>query len=527
VTPGFEPTFSLAGRWEIVLAPSTGDYQGNSSCFTLELSLLMAWDATSGTSEPTVYNRTQQCGSAWLVPMSLQLPTQASGSDLCMSTVGVAPPMMQHVQPGPYLVLGMEDNWSPMVSAYFACDDGYGLHRGSIANHAGPGGTVANHAGPSPLTEPTMPLSAEHSTARYAPSPDWMHLGQAAAPLMQHCGGHHAPPPGGLSRRSTAASSCPQGRASAKATPRPPLAGKGSKSRISQTPRTPRAPRRGGAWRAHASHGRLEEVDLLQQLEAGKEEQLAAVLAMRGSALRLSLEPLGCRLVQLAVQVCDHTNRADFVSEFHGHVREMLESPHGNYVIQRIVENMPTVLVRFVSIELTGGGAIAARHRYGCRIICRLLEHTAVDGPTMDLVDEILMEVRELSRHVFGHHVIKSVLEHGPSRQRVDVARSLCGDLMRHARNRHACYVLEALLTHCPAEGQQLICDELLRLLDDVVLLAQSQYGHHVVRALLRLSNEASQTALHHLVEANGRLALSRHGRRMLEELQLSCPQAT
>jgi len=465
--------------------------------------------------------------------MPLLLPTQTPGSAACMSTVGVAPPMMQYVQPGPYLVLGMEDNLTPMASAYFPCDAGYGLHRGSIANHAGTGGIVANCAGPSPLTEPTSPLSAEHSTAHYAQSPDWMHPGQAAAPLMlesapmQHCGGYHAPPPGSLSSRSTAASSCPQGRAYAKAAPRPSHAGKGSKSRTSQAPRTPRAPRVGGAWRAHALHGRLEEVALLQQLEAGKEEQLAAVLAMRGSALRLSLEPLGCRLVQLAVQVCDHTIRADLVSEFHGHVGEMLESPHGNYVIQRIVENMPTVLVRFVSIELTGGGAIAARHRYGCRIICRLLEHTAVDGPTMDLVDEILMEVRELSRHVFGHHVIKSVLEHGPSRQRVDVARSLCGDLMRHARNRHACYVLEALLTHCPAEGQQLICDELLRLLDDVVLLAQSQYGHHVVRALLRLSNEASQTALHHLVEANGRLALSRHGRRMLEELQLSCPQAT
>jgi len=259
-------------------------------------------------------------------------------------------------------------------------------------------------------------------------------------------------------------------------------------------------------------HGRLEEIALLQQLKASKEEQLAAVLAMRGSVLRLSLEPLGCRLVQLAVQVCDQTNRADFMSEFHRHVREMLESPYGNYVIQRIIENMPTVLVRFVAIELIGWGASAARHRYGCRIICRLLEHTAVDGPTMDLVDEILLEVRELSRHVFGHHVIKSVLEHGPSRQRVHVARSLCDNLMRHARNRHACYVLEASLTHFPAEGQRLICDELLRLPDKVVLLAQNQFGHHVVRALLRLSSEASQTAVHHLVEANGGLAFSRHG---------------
>jgi len=492
----------------------------------------MAWDATSGASEPTFSNWTEQCANAWLVPVSLQLPTQTSANDASMSADGMAPPMMHNVQPGPYLVLGM-DNWTPMVSAYFLCDDGCGLQAGTVANHAGPGGIVANHVGPSPLTEPTVPLSAEHSTSHYASSTDWMHPGQAAAPLMldsapvQHGGGHYAPPLGGLSSRSTAASSCPQGRADAKAAPRLPHAGKGSKSRISQASRTSGAPRMGGAWRARALHGRLEEIALLQQLEAGKEEQLSAVLMMRGSALRLSLEPLGCRLVQLAVQVCDQTNRADFVSEFHGHVWEMLESPHGNYVIQRIIENMPTVFVRFVALELIGRGASAARHRYGCRIICRLVEHTAVDGPTMDLVDELLLEVRELSRHVFGHHVIKSVLEHGPSRQRVDVARSLCGDLIRHARNRHACYVLEALLTHCPADGQRLICNELLRLPGELILLAQSQYGHNVVRALLRLSSEASQTAVHHLVEASGRLALSRHGRRVLEELQLSPSQAT
>jgi len=202
----------------------------------------MARDTTSGTSEPTVSNWTEQCVSAWLVPMSLQLPNQTSGSHACMPAVGVAPPITQHVQPGQYLVLGM-GNWTPMASAYFPCDDGYGLHEG----------TVVNHAGPSLLTEPTLRVSAEHSTAHHASSLDWMHPGQVATPLMfesasvQHGGGHYALLSGSLSGRSTAASSCRQERADAKAAPWPPHGGKGSKSRISQASRTPRPPRMGGA----------------------------------------------------------------------------------------------------------------------------------------------------------------------------------------------------------------------------------------------------------------------------------------
>lgn len=273
--------------------------------------------------------------------------------------------------------------------------------------------------------------------------------------------------------------------------------------------------------------GKPEELRLLAQLEAGGEEQLAAVSAIRGFAVRLALEPLGCRLVQLALQVCDQSSRASLVAEFHGHVREMLESPHGNYVVQMLVEVMPTALVRFVAVDLVGRGPSASRHRFGCRIICRLLEHTAFDGPTVDLVDEILKEVKELSRHVFGHHVIRSILEHGLSRQRVEIAHALHSDLQRFAGNRNASYVLEAVLTHCPAEGQQLICNALFKLPDGVATLAHSQFGHNLLRALAKLPGRASETTLRHLAGASQRLVVSKHGRRILQELRIGGPQTT
>merc|ERR1740138_1073415 len=117
-----------------------------------------------------------------------------------------------------------------------------------------------------------------------------------------------------------------------------------------------------------------------------------------------------------------------------------MESPHANYVLQKVVEALPAALSGFVALELSGAGAEAARHKFGCRVVCRLLEHTALGAETSKLLEEILADAGRLSRHTFGHHVVQSILEHGQPRQRSLVASTLRGDLLRCARNRNSSY---------------------------------------------------------------------------------------
>jgi len=268
---------------------------------------------------------------------------------------------------------------------------------------------------------------------------------------------------------------------------------------------------------------------LSARLEAGGEELLAALAQLRGSIWRLACEPQGCRVVQLALQVASRADAAALTDELHGHVREAVGSPHANYVLQKVVEALPTAVAGFVAKELLGAGAATSRHRYGCRIICRLIEHCAGDARTATLMDEVLAESNELSRHSYGHHVVQSVLEHGHAGHRHRVAAAMRGDLLRGARNRNASYVIEKALTHCSEEDRQAMASELLASPDGVPQLAQCQFGGFVVKALLRLPGEDSTAAsacFERLQRAAGELQATKYGKRLLEDVGLGADVA-
>lgn len=79
---------------------------------------------------------------------------------------------------------------------------------------------------------------------------------------------------------------------------------------------------------------------------------------LQGAIVWLSLDSSGCRAVQLALQNGPRADTTDLVTEMHGHVREMVGSPHGNYVIQKVVEQMPVSIASFVAQELVASGQI-------------------------------------------------------------------------------------------------------------------------------------------------------------------------
>merc|ERR1712070_1152286 len=115
------------------------------------------------------------------------------------------------------------------------------------------------------------------------------------------------------------------------------------------------------------------------------------------------------------------------VCELHGHVLQAIDSPHANFVIQMVVEVMPMKRSTFVAEEIVGVAARVARHRHGCRIIIRLLEHSASEASTISVVEELLLEAQELLRHSYGHFVLQAVLEHGMPCHKHAIAMALLG----------------------------------------------------------------------------------------------------
>lgn len=235
-------------------------------------------------------------------------------------------------------------------------------------------------------------------------------------------------------------------------------------------------------------------------------------------------------MVQLALKVAPRSLKEELVQELHRHVREAIESPHANYVIQQVIEVMPVARAAFVAEEIAGAAAALARHRYGCRIIIRLLEHSAAEESTLHLVDELLREAESLARHSFGHFVLQAIFEHGLPEHRHCIATALHGQyddpqgMLLNAMNRHGSCVFETAMVYCSPEDKQSMCRELLRTPDNVLQLAKSQFGRFVLKTLLACPGEHVQATLRTLQGASAELRGDHQSKLIIELLEHSNP---
>lgn len=139
----------------------------------------------------------------------------------------------------------------------------------------------------------------------------------------------------------------------------------------------------------------------------------------------------------------------------------------------------------FLVEELLGVVDETARHRFGCRLLCRILEHmSAGDKATRDLLDEVLVNVGELCSHTFGSYVVRHILEFGLPEHKHRVASALLPQAKWHAKHRLGSHVVEAALRSCSQEDQIAIVKALLAD-QDVASLASSQLvvmwcGHYL-----------------------------------------------
>jgi len=195
-----------------------------------------------------------------------------------------------------------------------------------------------------------------------------------------------------------------------------------------------------------------------------------------------------CRAMQLALGSAPAKDAAALALGLRGRVRETIHSMHGNYVLQKIIEVVPASVSCFIVEELLGVAAEVSRHRFGCRVLCRLLEHLSPsDQKISSLVEEILKDAASLCRHSYGNFVLQHILEFGLADQRHEVVSALSKDLRGNARNQHAAHGIEKALSFCAVDDRDSILEELFQDSNNLLELAGHQFGCYVVRALLKL----------------------------------------
>jgi hypothetical protein len=229
-----------------------------------------------------------------------------------------------------------------------------------------------------------------------------------------------------------------------------------------------------------------------------------------GHVVQYSRDAEGCRLVQEAL---DHARgdeeRTALAQELRGHVWELMRSPHANYVLQRFIQVLPPQALQFIVDELVASpGRLgrtcalqAARHRFACRVVERLVEQCPLEI-ARGLLDQLVEDGVALCSHPYGNFVLQHMLEHAPPEHRRRLNQLL-------EQNVHVaetqCYV-RAVLSKAlaQAEGEELA--SLVRaILDRPGLLssmARTRHGHAGVAHILRsLSGpDAAEVAL--LLEA-------------------------
>uniref|UniRef100_A0A7S1MJW5 PUM-HD domain-containing protein n=1 Tax=Alexandrium catenella TaxID=2925 RepID=A0A7S1MJW5_ALECA len=278
---------------------------------------------------------------------------------------------------------------------------------------------------------------------------------------------------------------------------------------------------RGGLASNDCAETPVDCAALTRALEAGGEEREAALAMICRNVDRLAFEREGCRLVQEAFQLADSTSTGALVGGLHGHVLEAVDSQHANYVIQAVVTALPTAMSSFVVKEILGSVTEVARHRFGCRILCRLVEHSGGSDDLAALCEELLAEAGAHCQHPFAHYVIECILEHLPEYGE-RIVRALRADLWGNARHRSGSHVVEAALAYGSEADRHALALQLLGSGRDAVLsLAQSQYGSFVLRAVLQVPCDLSEEAFGYLHQAALLLEGAKCGQRLLEDLGL------
>lgn len=235
-------------------------------------------------------------------------------------------------------------------------------------------------------------------------------------------------------------------------------------------------------------NGKLQQTALKQ---VASEESCHLVA---GHVVQYSCDAEGCRLVQEALdRARGDAERTALAQELRGHVWELIRSPHANHVLQKFIQVLPPQALQFIVDELVASPRAAgrtcalqaARHRFACRVVERLVEHCPVEIARA-LLDQLVEDGVALCSHPYGNFVLQHMLEHAPPEHRRRLNRLL-------EQNVHVaetqCYV-RAVLSKAlaQAEGEELA--SLVRaILDRPGLLpsmARTRHGHAGVAHILR-----------------------------------------
>merc|ERR1712070_704365 len=247
----------------------------------------------------------------------------------------------------------------------------------------------------------------------------------------------------------------------------------------------------------------------------------------KGKVWAKSRHKEGCREVQDALSSGDNDVRAAIASELRGHIQASVDCPNANHVVQKCIVVMSPEAFHFIIEELMSQNGTAvhlARHRYGCRIFERLLEHGRADQ-VQEMVSEVLENVGPLCTHPFGNYVLQHLFEYGTKDQQRQLVASLLPRVPKLCGDSRAAAVIAKALEYAPEEERRSLARAMLQDQGCFLQLAALRFGQAAAVAVLKMHGPEAAKARQLLANRRGGLHYSRHGRAVLKCLDSGEPE--
>ncbi|EED92622.1 predicted protein [Thalassiosira pseudonana CCMP1335] len=228
---------------------------------------------------------------------------------------------------------------------------------------------------------------------------------------------------------------------------------------------------------------------ILQSLLEFGTDEMRSVLAGRLLAVdvvSLSKKVYGCRVVQKALETLNRTDVCRLVSSFEGQVADCIRDLNANHTIQKIVTVLSVLDI--IIDEVIGDLENLSRHSFGCRVVQRMLE--SCSGEQKNRVLDSIIEYREsLIEDKFGNYTIQRCLTHGRHSDIDAIFESITvnNNVLKLSKQKQASNVVETMLRHGNSEQRRRIVQEMLDFISTnaAVTLATDPFGNYVVKTAL------------------------------------------
>jgi hypothetical protein len=240
-----------------------------------------------------------------------------------------------------------------------------------------------------------------------------------------------------------------------------------------------------------------------------------------GQVWSLSRDAKGCREVQDALEIAQSNEECVAIAdELRGHVWDAVCCPNANYVLQKCIVKIRSQNSQFIIDDLLQGGRVghAARHKYGCRVMQRILEHCRADQ-VKPIVDELLADAMMLSKHPYASYVMQQIFEQGADEHQNRLMEVLVANAVTLGADCFACAVMHKGFLYGALDGCLKVASALLQDKGLIARMARNRQGIQIVKLLLDLFEEGSpeyDSVRAQLRDEEASLRKSRYGRTVL-----------